>query len=74
MFPPELIEPCIRAGSRPGDIVLDPFAGSGTSLEVALKHGRKGIGTELNPEYCKLCMVRLNAAQKKFLHMPERRE
>ncbi|MFZ6767803.1 DNA-methyltransferase [Undibacterium sp. Di26W] len=50
-FPPALVEPCILAGSRPGDIVLDPFIGSGTTAEVALRHGRKFIGCELNQEY-----------------------
>lgn len=53
-FPPELIEPCILAGSRPGDIVLDPFFGSGTTGEVAQRLGRQWIGCELNPEYEKL--------------------
>ena len=50
-FPPALIEPCILAGSRPGDIVLDPFMGSGTTAAVALQHGRQYLGCELNPEY-----------------------
>lgn len=50
-FPPALIEPCIQAGSRPGDIVLDPFMGSGTTAAVALQHGRQYLGCELNPEY-----------------------
>jgi len=50
-FPPALIEPCILAGSRPGDIVLDPFMGSGTTAQVALQHGRQYMGCELNPEY-----------------------
>jgi DNA modification methylase len=50
-YPPELIEPCILAGSRPGDIVLDPFFGSGTTGEVALALGRQYIGCELNPAY-----------------------
>ena len=50
-FPPALIEPCILAGSRPGDIVLDPFMGSGTTAAVAIEHGRQFIGCELNPEY-----------------------
>ena len=40
-FPPALIEPCVKAGSRVGDIVLDPFMGSGTTAEVALRHGRR---------------------------------
>jgi DNA modification methylase len=50
-FPPALIEPCILAGSRPGDIALDPFMGSGTTAQVALQHGRRYLGCELNPEY-----------------------
>ena len=50
-FPPALIEPCILAGSRLGDIVLDPFMGSGTTAAVALQHGRQYLGCELNPEY-----------------------
>ena len=50
-FPPALIEPCILAGSRPGDVVLDPFMGSGTTAVVALQHGRQYLGCELNPDY-----------------------
>ena len=50
-FPPALIEPCILAGSRKGDIVLDPFMGSGTTASVAIKRGRQYLGCELNPEY-----------------------
>jgi DNA modification methylase len=50
-YPPALIEPCILAGSRPSDIVLDPFMGSGTTAQVALQHGRQYLGCELNPEY-----------------------
>jgi site-specific DNA-methyltransferase (cytosine-N4-specific) len=50
-FPPALIEPMILAGSRPGDIVLDPFMGSGTTGQVAQALGRKWIGCELNPDY-----------------------
>ena len=50
-FPPELIEPCILAGSQPGDIVLDPFLGSGTTAEVAQRLGRGWIGIDLNPSY-----------------------
>jgi site-specific DNA-methyltransferase (adenine-specific) len=54
-YPPELIRPCILAGTKPGDIVLDPFGGSGTSGEVALELGRRAILCELNPDYLKLC-------------------
>lgn len=53
-FPPALIEPCILAGSRPGDIVLDPFLGSGTTGQVAQALGRQWIGCELNPDYAPL--------------------
>ena len=49
--PEELIEPCILAGSKAGDIVLDPFFGSGTTGAVAQNLGRKWIGCELNKEY-----------------------
>lgn len=60
-FPPALIEPCILAGSRPGDIVLDPFMGSGTTAQVALQHGRRAIGCELNSDYLALIHRRLAA-------------
>lgn len=51
VFPPALIEPCILAGSRTADIVLDPFFGSGTTGEVAILNRRQFIGCELNEEY-----------------------
>lgn len=51
VFPPALIIPCILAGSQTGDCVLDPFAGSGTTLEVAKRLGRDYIGIELNSKY-----------------------
>jgi DNA modification methylase len=50
-YPIELARRCILAGSRPGDVVLDPFFGSGTTGAAALMLGRKYIGIELNPEY-----------------------
>lgn len=61
-FPPALIEPCILAGSRPGDVVLDPFMGSGTTAAVALQHGRQYLGCELNPEYEPLQADRITKA------------
>jgi DNA modification methylase len=61
-YPPALIEPCILAGSRPGDIVLDPFMGSGTTAAVALQHGRQYLGCEINPEYGPLQNERIAAA------------
>ena len=57
-FPPELPELCIKAGSREGDIILDPFFGSGTTGWVAQRLGRKWIGIELNPEYVKIAEKR----------------
>ena len=63
-FPTDLIEPCVLAGSRPGDIVLDPFMGSGTTAQVALKHGRGYLGCELNPEYEKLQLERIAKVSK----------
>jgi DNA modification methylase len=59
-FPPALIEPCILAGCPAGGTVLEPFSGSGTTLAVANKHGRKAVGIELNPAYCALAVERLN--------------
>lgn len=62
-FPPDLIEPCIMAGSRPGDLVLDPFAGAGTTGVVAKKHGRDFIGIELNPEYRAMAIERIERTE-----------
>jgi DNA modification methylase len=58
-FPPALIEPCILAGSRSNDIVLDPFMGSGTTAQVAMQHGRQYLGCELNSEYGALQQERI---------------
>ena len=60
VFPDKLPELCIMAGSNEGDIVLDPFFGSGTTGWVAQRLGRKWIGIELNPEYIKI-------AEKRFI-------
>jgi DNA modification methylase len=57
-FPPDLIQPCIRAGCPAGGTVLDPFGGSGTTGEVAASEGRKAILIELNPQYVKLAQGR----------------
>jgi len=59
VMPEALVEPCILAGSRPGDTILDPFTGSGTVGLVALKHGRHFVGTELNPEYAQIAVNRI---------------
>jgi DNA modification methylase len=65
VMPEDLAEPCILAGSEVGDTVLDPFAGSGTTGVVALRHGRKFIGVELNPEYVNLAKRRITTSLTK---------
>lgn len=60
-FPEKLVEPCILAGSKEGDTILDPFCGSGTTGVVAKRFNRNFIGIELNPEYVKLAEKRIAA-------------
>jgi len=59
VYPPELIEPCIKAGSEEGDIVLDPFMGSGTTAMVAKSLGRDYNGCELHEDYGNLIQKRV---------------
>jgi DNA modification methylase len=61
-FPPALVEPCLALGSEAGDLVLDPFLGSGTIAEVALRMGRRFLGIELNPEYVEIATRRIKAS------------
>ncbi len=61
-FPAELILPCVLAGSRKGDVVLDPFMGSGTTAEVSILNGRQYIGCELNQDYEPLIQKRIDDA------------
>ena len=61
-FPSSLVEPCVKIGSRTDDLILDPFIGSGTTGEVALKLDRRFIGIELNPDYLQIAEDRLNGA------------
>jgi DNA modification methylase len=58
VFPQKLPELCIKAGTKEGDIVLDPFMGSGTTAYVAQRLSRKWIGIELNPEYAEIIKER----------------
>lgn len=59
-YPPDLIKPCILAGSRMGDEVLDPFAGSGTTGAVAIELGRRATLIELNGKYIPMIRARCN--------------
>ena len=58
-YPEELIERIIKVGTNPGDLVLDPFMGSGTTAVVAKKLGRQYVGYELEKEYIKIAENRL---------------
>jgi len=63
VYPTELIRPCILAGSRPGDTVLDPFNGSGTTGFVSMEERRKYIGIDINDEYLAIADARIKSAQ-----------
>ena len=58
VFPAALVRPCVLAGSRPGDTVLDPFFGSGTVGLVCTELDRDCVGIEINPDYAKLALRR----------------
>lgn len=62
VMPIELAELCIKAGSRTGGVVFDPFCGSGTSGLAALKHGRRFVGIELLPRFVREANERLREA------------
>jgi DNA modification methylase len=63
VMPEALVEPCILAASKPDDLILDPFTGSGTVAVVALRHKRNFIGTELNPDYAEIAEQRITNDQ-----------
>ncbi len=65
-FPEALIKPCILAGSRVGDTVLDPFTGSGTTGVVAIRRQRSFVGCELNAEYVALARRRIGGVAPMF--------
>ena len=60
-MPEAVLERIIRVASNPGDLVLDPFAGSGTTLAVAKRLGRQYLGIELSEEYAEAANDRLDA-------------
>ncbi|MEH3102644.1 MAG: site-specific DNA-methyltransferase [Sphingomonas phyllosphaerae] len=61
-FPTAVVNRIIRASSNPGDVVLDPFLGSGSLAEAAVRAGRTAVGFELNGEYVDMAAARLHAA------------
>jgi DNA modification methylase len=67
VFPESLIEPCILAGSRIGDVVLDPFMGAGTTGVVASRFNRHFLGFELVSEYAAMALQRIASVQKQLL-------
>jgi len=58
-FPEALVEPCILAGSAVGDLVVDPFCGSGTVGKVALELGRRFVGIDSHPDYAAMARRRI---------------
>lgn len=66
VMPEGLVLPCVLAGSRPGDTVLDPFAGSGTVGVVAVGQGRSFVGAELNPAYVEMARRRIGSSSPLF--------
>jgi DNA modification methylase len=59
IFPESLARDHILSWSNEGDTVLDPFSGSGTTIKMARLMGRRGVGIEINPEYCAIAVERL---------------
>ena len=70
-FPDRLVGPILRACSKPRDLVLDPFAGSGTTCRIAKEEGRRFIGIELNPEYAKMAAGAVQATVQ-FIELGKR--
>ncbi len=67
VFPPQLVETCLLAGTTRDDVVLDPFMGSGTTAVVAKEHGRHFVGLELVPEYAEMTMRRVDEIQIRLI-------
>lgn len=69
IFPEKLAEDHILSWSNPGDVVLDPFIGSGTTAKMAIRHHRQFIGVDISPEYCDLARRRIAAVQPTMLEL-----
>jgi site-specific DNA-methyltransferase (cytosine-N4-specific) len=68
-MPEKLAERCIKAGSKPGDLVFDPFGGSGTTTQVAYELNRRGVMLDLNMAYLDLAVDRTSELQPSLLEM-----
>lgn len=68
-FPEDLVTPCVLAGSRVGDLVLDPFNGAGTTGVVAVRYGRRYLGLELNPDYVTMAERRIAGESPLFQNL-----
>ena len=66
VFPTELVRLCLLAGSRPGDLILDPFLGSGTVGQVCIEQVRRFVGIELSEEYAEMAKKRIEGAYPSF--------
>jgi hypothetical protein len=66
-FPEKLVEPMILAATKPGDIVLDPFVGSGTTAVVATRLGRRFIGIDISESYLRMAVQRIGPQQRLIL-------
>ncbi len=69
VFPPQLVEKCILSTTKPGDIVLDPFTGSGTTGVVAIAKNRKFLGIEISQEYCDLAETRIRKTEQEKIYI-----
>jgi adenine-specific DNA-methyltransferase len=63
-FPVAVIDRIVKACSQPGDVVLDPFLGSGTTIEAALRNDRLAVGFEINSEYVDIAAERIRRFQR----------
>jgi site-specific DNA-methyltransferase (adenine-specific) len=70
-FPFELANRLVRMFSFWGDTVLDPFCGTGTTMLASMKANRNSIGTEVDPEYCKMAFTRLERKGRTFFNQAE---
>ena len=69
VFPKALVRPCVLASTQPGELVFDPFFGSGTVGEVASELGRRCVGVELKPDFVEIAKRRVRKAQPELAGM-----